>query len=84
MLSFLPKPINPWSLDRLRPYADKGHTYCNDQVAKVTVLMVEFGRAALVMVNRQGAIIADHGRITSKNLNIGFNDCLLGGRSPPS
>ena len=62
-LSFAPERIEPWPLERLKPYARNAKTHGADQVAKIAGSMAQFGWTVPVLVAGDGEVIAGHGRI---------------------
>ena len=62
-LGFAPEAIEPWPLERLRPYARNAKTHGEDQVVKIAASIAEFGWTVPVLVAADGEVIAGHGRI---------------------
>ena len=62
-LSFAPERIEPWPLERLKPYARNAKTHGADQVAKIAGSMAQFGWTVPCLVADDGELIAGHGRV---------------------
>lgn len=52
-----------WPLDRLIPYARNARTHSGRQVAQIAASIAEFGFVNPVLVDRDGGIVAGHGRV---------------------
>src|SRR6187200_1995741 len=55
--------IEPWPIDRLRPYERDPRTHSDAQVDQIAASMVEFGWTNPVLVDEQGGVLAGHGRL---------------------
>jgi ABC-type transport system substrate-binding protein len=65
--------IEPWPIDRLRPYERDPRTHSDAQVDQIAASMVEFGWTNPVLVDEQGGILAGHGRPLATR-KLGFAD----------
>jgi DNA modification methylase len=74
----LPDAVEHWPLDRLRPYGRNSRTHSDGQVAQIAASIVEFGWTNPVLADRQGNIIAGHGRLAAaKTLGLDTVPVLL-------
>lgn len=55
--------IEKWPIDKLIPYARNSRTHSDAQVAQIAASIKEWGWTTPVLVDEDGQIIADHGRI---------------------
>jgi len=55
--------IEKLSIDDLLPYAKNSRTHSNEQVAQIAASIKEFGFNNPVLIDREGTIIAGHGRV---------------------
>jgi DNA modification methylase len=55
--------LEVWPLDRLIPYARNARTHSDRQVAQIAASIAEFGFVNPVLVDRDGGIVAGHGRV---------------------
>ncbi|MGR3250177.1 MAG: site-specific DNA-methyltransferase [Paracoccus sp. (in: a-proteobacteria)] len=62
-LTFAPRQIEFWPIERLRPYARNAKMHGPDQVARIAASMVRFGWTVPCMVGDDGELIAGHGRV---------------------
>jgi ParB-like chromosome segregation protein Spo0J len=62
-LTFAPRQIEFWPIERLRPYARNAKMHGSDQVARIAASMACFGWTVRCMVGDDGELIADHGRV---------------------
>jgi ParB-like chromosome segregation protein Spo0J len=72
-LRFLPEQIEQWPIARLVPYASNARTHSDDQVARISASLVEYGWTAPVMVSDEGEIVAGHGRLLAAR-NLGLDE----------
>jgi DNA modification methylase len=59
----LAERIEPWPIEKLRPYERNPRTHSETQVDQIAASMVEFGWTNPVLVDEQGGILAGHGRL---------------------
>ena len=52
-----------WAIDRLIPYARNARTHSNQQIAEIAASIAAFGFCNPVLTDREGGIIAGHGRV---------------------
>ena len=57
----MPREIEVWPLDRLRPYSRNARTHSPEQVDQIAASIVEFGFVNPILVDAAGGIIAGHG-----------------------
>ena len=62
-LTFAPRQIEFWPIERLRPYARNAKMHGSDQVARIAASMARFGWTVPCMVGDDGELIAGHGRV---------------------
>ena len=62
-LTFAPRQIEFWPIERLRPYARNAKMHGPDQVARIAASMARFGWTVPCMVGDDGELIAGHGRM---------------------
>ncbi|PZO63630.1 MAG: DNA methylase [Paracoccus denitrificans] len=62
-LTFAPRQIEFWPIERLRPYARNAKMHGADQVARIAASMARFGWTVPCMVGDDGELIAGHGRV---------------------
>ncbi len=62
-LTFAPRQIEFWPIERLRPYARNAKMHGPDQVARIAASMARFGWTVPCMVGDDGELIAGHGRV---------------------
>ncbi len=62
-LTFAPRQIEFWPIERLRPYARNAKIHGADQVARIAASMARFGWTVPCMVGDDGELIAGHGRV---------------------
>ncbi|MEZ5726337.1 MAG: site-specific DNA-methyltransferase [Paracoccaceae bacterium] len=62
-LTFAPRQIEFWPIERLRPYARNAKMHEPDQVARIAASMARFGWTVPCMVGDDGELIAGHGRV---------------------
>jgi DNA modification methylase len=55
--------IELWPLDKLTPYARNARTHSEVQVGQLAASMVEFGVNNPILVDKDGGIVAGHGRL---------------------
>ena len=55
--------IETIAVDRLIPYARNSRTHSDAQVAQVAASMREYGFTNPVLIDKEGGIIAGHGRV---------------------
>jgi len=55
-------PIEIWSIDKILPYAQNAKVHSKDQVEKLAKLIKRFGWTQPIVVDKDGVIIAGHGR----------------------
>ena len=55
--------VEQWPIDKLTPYAKNSRTHSNEQVAQIAASIKEFGFTNPVLIDKDGQIIAGHGRV---------------------
>lgn len=60
--SKLPGTITVWDIDKIAPYAQNAKIHDDKQVAKIAASISEFGWSQPIVVDKEGVIIAGHGR----------------------
>ncbi len=60
--------IELWPIDRLIPYADNPLTHPDEQIAQICVSIQEHGMVNPILVDKNGNVIAGHGRILAAQL----------------
>ena len=55
--------IEPWPIDRLRPYERNPRTHSDAQVDQIAASMVEFGWTNPILIDEGAGILAGHGRL---------------------
>lgn len=58
----LPGTITVWAVDKIAPYALNAKIHDEKQVAKIAASIQEFGWSQPIVVDKEGVIIAGHGR----------------------
>jgi hypothetical protein len=68
-LTFAPRQIEFWPIERLRPYARNAKMHAPDQVARIAASMARFGWTVPCMVGDDGnlRVKPDEGRIDIKH-----------------
>jgi len=59
----LPGRLQFWSLARLKPYARNPRTHSPQQINRITASILEYGFTNPILVDREGGIVAGHGRL---------------------
>lgn len=59
--------IEQWSIDRVLPYAQNAKVHPSEQIARLAESIKEFGFVIPVVVDKDGTLIAGHGRIEAAN-----------------
>jgi DNA modification methylase len=60
--------IEVWPLDRLIPYAKNPRTHPDEQVSQISISIQENGMVNPILVDKNGNIIAGHGRVLGAQL----------------
>lgn len=58
----LPGTITVWDIDKIQPYALNAKIHDDKQVGKIAASIQEFGWSQPIVVDKEGVIIAGHGR----------------------
>jgi len=59
----MPKKLELWPIEKLRPYESNSRTHSSTQIDKVMASMIEYGFTNPILVDSKAGIIAGHGRL---------------------
>jgi hypothetical protein len=62
-VAVLAQAVEPWPIDKLRPYERNPKVHPPEQVAQIVASMREFGWTMPVLADETGGVIAGHGRL---------------------
>jgi ParB-like chromosome segregation protein Spo0J len=58
----MPKNVEMWPVERLRPYHKNPRTHSAEQLMQIAASIIEFGWSAPILLDGSGNIVAGHGR----------------------
>ena len=65
------------AIEKLIPYARNSRTHSDDQVAQIAASIEEFGFTNPVLIDKEGGIIAGHGRVSAaRKLSLATIPCI--------
>jgi site-specific DNA-methyltransferase (adenine-specific) len=77
MQAWLADKLEHWPIERLLPYIRNARTHSEEQIAQIAASIAEFGFTNPVLIDKDGGIIAGHGRVqAARKLGMSEVPCL--------
>jgi DNA modification methylase len=77
MQAWLADKLEHWPIERLLPYIRNARTHSGEQIAQIAASIAEFGFTNPVLIDKDGGIIAGHGRVqAARKLGMSEVPCL--------
>ena len=77
MQAWLADKLEHWPIERLLPYIRNARTHSEEQIAQIAASIAEFGFTNPVLIDKDGGIIAGHGRVqAARKLGMSEVPCI--------